>query len=332
MNVARAARVPYVISALYIVIGALMAAFEIKPLAYCFGITAGFLIAVAALIQIITNHHERKTNGRYRKAPEAHRAGAGGSAGDGSSTRARRGALGTGARMSSGGIFGSAYSGYRDELIRKMLASSVSAGGALRGQSFGDSSVQPTPPARPAGEFDGRQADFAAGVVTGTRSFGVDNLGRLLGVAYATVWTPGENVAKCMERESFDRFFYGSPAQVELREAQRPPHSMTVCAHGFYGYYEGSNDYYEAGRVMGVVEGYGETVIGSRGFRAAKARIVALHIPADVSVPRRRLLARNYPELPTFDSFDAMVAEFPPDDAGHGITPDNDPDFWTRKA
>lgn len=171
---------------------------------------------------------------------------------------------------------------------------------------------------REPGEFDGKS--FAAGVVTGTRAFDVDKLGRLLGVSYRKVWTPGENVAECLSPPMYGPD--GSPAE----------HEMTECGHGFYGYYEGSNDYYGSGHVMGVVEAYGETVIGTRGFRASKARIVALHIPADVRLGGRRLIVRNYPEIPVFDSFDAMVAEFPPDDAGNGLSPVTDPDFWTRSA
>ncbi|KTR95374.1 hypothetical protein NS220_06125 [Microbacterium testaceum] len=192
-------------------------------------------------------------------------------------------------------------------------------------------SAAPAPTKRPAGEFDGHEREFAAGVVTGTRSFDVDKLGRLIGVAFATVWRPGENIARCMQRPDPMAYLTGREPG-KLREASRAPHSLADCPHGFYGYYEGSNDYYEPGRVMAVVEAYGETVIGTRGFRASKARIVAMHIPSDISVGTRRLVTRNYPDVPLFDSFSAMVAEFPPDDGGEGLSPDNDPDFWTREA
>jgi len=294
---------------------------------------AGFtIIAALALITSIALHviyRKRNTNGRYRKAPEAHRAGAGGGAGDG--TRAGRGARGrAGAGMSGGGILGGGQQpnfflrSAQEEAIRQLLASGKTTIGRV-------TTPAPKPKARPAGDFDGREREFAAGVVTGTRSFDVDKLGRLVGVAFATVWLPGENLARCMERPDPMQYFTGRQTW-RLREAERPPHSLAECGHGFYGYYEGSNDYYEPGRIMAVVEAYGETVIGTRGFRASKARIVALHIPSDISVGIRRLVARNYPEVPLFDSFDAMVAEFPPDDGGEGLSPDSDPDFWTREA
>lgn len=319
MKLARSAQLPMFVAAG--VLAAAHATLGLWPQAAGFGAVAGCAALVGGAIHLIQKHNERKSNGRHRKASEAHRAGAGRSAGNRASAgaRARGGAVRTGAGVSS--IFGPhGTSRSLDSIVENMLRANLSPIPVARSSM---------PKARPAGEFDGKQADFAPGVVTGTRSFAVDKLGRLLGVAYAAVWTPGENTAKCMERGDYD-FITLQPQGVH--ESGRDAHSMTECAHGFYGYYEGSNDYYESGRVMGVVEGYGETIIGSRGFRAAKARIVALHIPAEIPYGRRRLIARNYPGIPTFDSFDSMVAEFPPDDAGHGINPDTDPDFWTRKA
>lgn len=232
-------------------------------------------------------------------------------------------------------------------------------------------------------EFGG--IGFAPGVVRGTRSFSVDKLGRLTGVSYKQVWTPGENVAICRrgdddswssigrlmaatyrfnvptinyvvdyaaaeekKRSWTDAILGTSPhaaraaeeavkrAEEERKEKERleaekkARDTLTDCSHGFYGYYDGSNDYYKQGMVMGVVEGYGETVIGTRGFRCMKARIVALRIPKHVPDRLRAMVLRNYPNVPVFETFKQMVAEFPPDDAGAGITPETDPEFWTR--
>jgi hypothetical protein len=241
-------------------------------------------------------------------------------------------------------------------------------------------------------EFSG--IGFAPGVVRGTRSFDVDKLGRLTGVSYKQVWTPGENEAICRKEESgswaglniavghrmkfyLDTTSYttamGSAAMVEpkrswvdavlgtspqttraaeeaaarvqaereekeraeaekarLEAEKKARDTLADCSHGFYGYYDGSNDYYKQGYVMGVVEGYGETVIGTRGFRCMKARIVAIRIPKHVPDRLRAMILRNYPDVPVFDTFKAMVAEFPADDAGVGVSPETDPDFWTR--
>jgi hypothetical protein len=244
-------------------------------------------------------------------------------------------------------------------------------------------------------EFSG--IGFAAGVVRGTRSFAVDKLGRLTGVSYKQVWTPGENEAICrLEDDPYSSFatqvqrlmgysYYNAPptrsfgsvaigssamagpaapkrswvdalmgapavepaiekavtkakeeeearlkAEELAAEERQKRDTLADCSHGFYGYYDGSNDYYKQGYVMGVVEGYGETVIGTRGFRCMKARIVAIRIPKHVPDRLRAMILRNYPDVPVFDTFKAMVAEFPADDAGVGVSPETDPDFWTR--
>jgi hypothetical protein len=316
------------LAAVYLITAVLLATVGAGTAAPVFGFAAGGAILAALTIQIVINKKEN-THGRYRKAPEAHRAGTGRGAGDRASTSARRGARGTGAGMSNPFIRGGRGAGRSnlDQLVAHMLAT----GGPIHIPHAQAPSPVEAPKERPAGEFDGNRADFAPGVVTGTRSFDVDKLGRLRGVAYNSVWLPGENTAECLARNEFALVMYGD-GEYDARPSKKPPHAMTECGHGFYGYYEGSNDYYRSDRVMGVVEAYGETIIGTRGFRASKARIVALHIPAEISTGTRRLITRNYSPIPTFDSFDAMVAEFPPDDAGHGISPDTDPDFWTRKA
>lgn len=128
----------------------------------------------------------------------------------------------------------------------------------------------------------------------------------------------------------------------EPEPTPEPPHNMGDCGCGFYGYYDGSNDYKSGARVSAVIEGYGETVIGTRGFRAQKARILALCIrepkpgkpykagkhltPAAASRVRR-----NYPDVPSYTSFADMVADFPIDRSWEP-SPATDPDFWTRKA
>jgi len=165
-------------------------------------------------------------------------------------------------------------------------------------------------------KFSGKE--FAATSAKGARSFKIDPLGRLTGIHYRQVWTPGENQAEC-------RADLGNHA-----EGQFPQ-----CRCGFYGYYDGSNDYHDRGLVSGVVEGYGEAVLGSQGFRVMKARILALTINDTVPAPVARLVARNYAEIPIFETFSRMVSEFPTDfelTDKQAPSPDTDPDFWTRNA
>lgn len=53
-------------------------------------------------------------------------------------------------------------------------------------------------------------------------------------------------------------------------------HDHANCTCGFYAYLNGINGYQSNCHVIGVIEGYGETTIGTRGFRAQKAKILAL--------------------------------------------------------
>lgn len=221
------------------------------------------------------------------------------------------------------------------------------------------------------------------GVVTGARSFLIDALGRLTGVAYPQVWTPGENVAVCKaphyantvsptmsyttrtysvsDVRTFDSvrrvytMFDGyemsesmgmqlmsnggrvaipiptAPSvAIEKPKAKPKDHGLKECTHGFYGYYDGSNDYYREGYVSGVVEGYGETIIGTRGFRVMKAKLVALSIDDKVKTPLRRLVLRNYKDVPQFEKFEDMIKAFPTDPGESEISPEKDADFWTR--
>lgn len=272
-------------------------------------------------------------------------------------------------------------------------------------------------------EFSGM--GLAIEPVRGVRAFEVDTLGRLTGVTYKSVWRPGENTSECRRLSADDpaSVFWlvtASPMPPVLSgdpgETERS-HDMTKCKCGFYAYYDGSSDYHTPDRINAVVEGWGQTVIGTRGFRAEKARILALHIPggkpakgpalslwgrlmkwiynhrslaaavfmagfvvagalailatalvASYSDPRALLLLipaalggvsawlswksldwasqqsyrqtnlpaalvekvrRNYPDVPVFDTFEAMVKAFPPD-KGQEPSPETDPDFWTR--
>lgn len=197
---------------------------------------------------------------------------------------------------------------------------------------------------------------LAIGVVRGARSFEVDKLGRLTGIHYPQVWVPGENVAECRKRAEVEwvadayarllggaRFNFSMPSldpmnfqpakpakPVEVTKPEPEPHSMGNCKCGFYGYYDGSDDYGTSANVSGVVEGYGETLIGTRGFRASKARIVALNISREVPEVLAAKIRRNYSSVSFFDRFRDMVAEFPPDDEGQGCSPSSDAEFWTR--
>jgi len=160
-------------------------------------------------------------------------------------------------------------------------------------------------------KFSGKE--FAVSTAKGARSFKIDSLGRLTGIHYPQVWLPGENVSECRANET------------------HPEGKFPECACGFYGYYDGSNDYYTSGLVSAVVEGYGEAVLGSQGFRVTKAKILALSIDSTVKSKTAYLVRRNYADVPMFDSFTQLISEFPTD-YGLGTPSVDEPDFWTRDA
>jgi hypothetical protein len=121
-----------------------------------------------------------------------------------------------------------------------------------------------------------------------------------------------------------------------------PEHQVATCSCGFYAYFDEANDYADSTTVTGVIEAYGKVTIGTRGFRAEKARLRALVIPrlrnSDPNRHKGSRLTRtqtqrvraNYPAVPIFDTQSAMTAEFTTTEAQ--VTPTNDPEFWTRSA
>lgn len=163
--------------------------------------------------------------------------------------------------------------------------------------------------------FSGKE--FAASAAKGCRSFKVDELGRLRGVAYDQVWTPGENVSEC-----------------RATEAHKEPNGFPNCKCGFYGYYDGSNDFYKSGYVSAVVQGWGEAVMGENGFRVKRAKILALTIDSNVLGKLEYLVRRNYDGIPMFETFGEMVRAFQPDYGLNGADEPSpaDEDFWTRDA
>lgn len=116
--------------------------------------------------------------------------------------------------------------------------------------------------------FKGKSVDidFAVGSILGTRSFLVARNGEVSGVAYSMFrYTPGENVATCVKNNTL---------------ARHPDHPMSDCEHGFWAYFNGKNEFSVPGTISGLIEGYGEVIIGDKGFRASKARIRAFVEPA----------------------------------------------------
>jgi hypothetical protein len=180
----------------------------------------------------------------------------------------------------------------------------------------------------PAGEgipgFGGRDLPLAAGSVTGVRLWRVDMAsaeaiadgaprpaaGLLAGV-FGGVWRRGENVAVCGGGAHG-----GPPCPGDLVPAPE-------CGCGFWAYwalrYAWRCDYYWRAEVIGIIQGYGRTRIGTRGCRCGKARIVGLYLrPADPAQPPRRLGHRDLAGVlsgcygvPCYPSLADMLAAHP---------------------
>ena len=130
--------------------------------------------------------------------------------------------------------------------------------------------------------FSGRDLPLAVGSVTAVRLWHVDmpsaeavlngspeRVDGLLTGVFGGVWRRGENVAVCGGAE------VSAPCPGDLVPGPE-------CGCGFWAYwalrYAWRCDYYWRGEVVGIIQGYGRTRIGTRGCRCGKARIVGLHV------------------------------------------------------
>lgn len=158
--------------------------------------------------------------------------------------------------------------------------------------------------------------EFVAGTIFGLRVFDVDFLGRIKSANQPHVWRPGWNTAVCHSP-------YGHHSPVPARN----------CGCGIYAFsgVRGRRRWTDKDArhtILGIIEASGRVLIGERGFRAEKARIVALwdgwtcHFGADV-----KAVKHNYPDIPFYTRKRAMLRAFPPYETQHYLTPD-DEGFW----
>jgi hypothetical protein len=148
------------------------------------------------------------------------------------------------------------------------------------------------------GEFCGTEP--LVGEIVGLRTFRIDDSGMLLPLYSDGAWYDGVNTAVC-----------SPPTGSHHRGPHRVPADDCEC--GFYAY--GSTDAAVQNRhmryVRAVVSCWGDVVAGTKGVRAAHARVDALWIsPAAPSWLRARVATR-YPSARMYADADAMLAEHP---------------------
>lgn len=139
--------------------------------------------------------------------------------------------------------------------------------------------------------------------VYGLRAFRPSDDGVLLpvgivGKASGFTWQPGENEAVC----SFHKI---APTK--------------GCKCGLYGMTDGTNDYFSIGyTIQGIIEASGRLVVGTKGFKAQKAKIVALVQPyidlngaGEKVVYRFNKCMRKFPQFDVFPTLRSALDEFP---------------------
>lgn len=149
-----------------------------------------------------------------------------------------------------------------------------------------------------ASGFHGAEAEFALGSVTGVRWWNLTL--PFAGPPYLSgvqgTWSMGENTAACRLGGAYHR---------------RMHHVIPDenCGCGFWAYWTvdaAPNPWGFTIPVLGVIEGYGRTLIGGRGFRCAKARMVALHFSEGT---RNLIVGRSRPAWELSDAPDSLKAK-----------------------
>lgn len=98
-------------------------------------------------------------------------------------------------------------------------------------------------------------------------------------------WQPMETAAITVTLDDGSQEVFRSVEELERRYPPKTDSEHQVaerdCACGFYAYFDGKNDYNGStdAAVQALIEGYGVCTVGSRGFRASKARLVAFVDP-----------------------------------------------------
>ena len=162
----------------------------------------------------------------------------------------------------------------------------------------------------------------------GFRSWRVRD-GKLLSTGVAHEWDRPEVSARCLRDAVSGGYDPDCPCDLCLHNTHAAP--VKDCGCGIYGWYDPVDSRLVRSDVFGVVEVTGRAVMASHGFRAERARIVALAIepPTSHYYSRFTLSYDNPPsseelhgiarwakthEIPVFTSRVRMLEEFPPQD------------------
>lgn len=173
------------------------------------------------------------------------------------------------------------------------------------------------------GEF-GDGLPLELGSLIGRRKFNIGTRGELTPLSYGDMWRGGENIAKCAayappkgtpelaEHEAAEDYAERNRITQEWRNNG---HGLDVCDHGFWAYWDNGQTEYRHDTLDAVIEGYGEVLIGTKGFRCMKAKILAVSFQSErehwvLSEHVKEMIKQNYPNVMFYESTLAMESEF----------------------
>lgn len=119
---------------------------------------------------------------------------------------------------------------------------------------------------------------WAVGSMYGIRNFWVTSDHDLTSVTARRpyIYRPGENQASCLLMDDLSQFGPTRSGET-LSEVIGHRLSSADCTCGFWAYNDPDRlGTLDGGPITGIIEGYGHVTYGPHGFRASKARIVAL--------------------------------------------------------
>lgn len=170
---------------------------------------------------------------------------------------------------------------------------------------------------------------FATGSLIGKRAFSVNPYGRngpyLAGPRFPQPFGPGVNHARCVTpMMNMSILAVDAPS---LWSSMPEACVERGCACGFYAYTTEGREFEAPNRMNAIIEGFGKCVVGPLGFRAGKARLLALVMPhlrgendpyaelweqagPPIDGRRARALADDH-KVPLFDTYTQAVEEFP---------------------
>ena len=155
-------------------------------------------------------------------------------------------------------------------------------------------------------------AELAAGSVFGIRCWYYEPANHTLTGMFCQRWEKHTDtyIATCQRKHSFLPL-----SRVDVHQTPAPPE--IDCGCGFYAYWHVDDVMAPSYGcvILGVIEGFGRTLLGTRGFRSEKARISGLHVPQRSSLTALsdligELLALEY-AVPVYSSLPELLEACP---------------------